>query len=180
VLIGQIGELIVLFTNNGQKKFNVTSTEGSLNYAADISIYLQNFTRNDHGVIVNPSEQVAFSFFFRPDPQLEPMRFGFLANVYYVDEDNVNYTSTFFNSTIQLDEVESTFDVKNLFTYFLGLGVLGLIGFVIFKFSGFKKSKRSRIETGTKSEDWSNEWLQGTNLRNSSGSLKNSGVKKRK
>jgi hypothetical protein len=147
----------------------VTHIEASLNYPTDLRILIQNLTRMEYGVVVEPSEQASFAYFFRPERMLEPMKFGLLARVYYYDEDMVNYTTVFFNNTVFLEEEESTFDTKTLFTYVLGLAVIGLIAYLGYnKFIAKKISKgRKYVEMGTEEKRPRvdhNEWLVGTNV----------------
>jgi hypothetical protein len=58
-------------------------------------------------------------------------------------QDNVNYTTMFFNKTVLLQEEEGSFDTKTLFTYLLGLAVIGLFGYLGYKF--IPKKVRTRI-----------------------------------
>jgi len=168
ITTGGIVELLLGFTNNGQKKFNVSGIDASLNYPIDFSVYIQNFTKAPYGIVVEPSEIVSFAYRFWPDQMLEPRDFGFLAHVYYADEDGVNYTTTFFNSTIILVEAESTFNLELFFVYVGIFGVIGLGCFLGYKaYSSFAgpSRRRRKIDSGTvRDTKLDNEWLEGTNV----------------
>jgi len=167
--VGEVVELVVGFTNNGDKTLNVTSLYASLRYPVDWRVYVQNFTRQNVGVTVGPSEQIDFLYTFRPDPLLDPREFGLAAQVFYRDSENNNYTSFFYNSTIFLQEANEGIDIQLIFTYVGILAVVGLIGFFAYKAIA-KATKKSRgpkrpVETGSqKKKDLvvDDEWLQGT------------------
>lgn len=162
---GDIIDIVLGVTNTGKKTFNITSILASLRYPPDWRLFVQNFTHREYGLIVEPSEQISLVYSFRPDPMLEPRDFGLTAEVFYTDKDD-NYTTVFFNETITLVETIEPFDAQALFTYVGILGIAGLIGFFVYNAAvgkATKKSKKSKIETGTRttSQD-SDDWLQGT------------------
>eukprot|EP01121_Diplochlamys_sp_Union-15-3_P008900 TRINITY_DN2394_c0_g1_i1.p1 TRINITY_DN2394_c0_g1~~TRINITY_DN2394_c0_g1_i1.p1 ORF type:complete len:246 (+),score=42.08 TRINITY_DN2394_c0_g1_i1:105-842(+) len=161
--LGTIAELFLGFANNGQKRFNVTAIEASFNYPPDLSVFVQNFTKFPFGIIVEPYEQVSFSYKFYPDVMLEPRDFRLVAHVYYTDEDRVNYTTTFFNDTVFLMEAENVSNFDSFFIYTLGLGLLGLAGY--WAYNRFFTNSRRRKDAGGSKAGLGSEWLHGTNLQ---------------
>jgi len=169
--IGKPIELLIGFRNTGQKTFNVTSIHGSFRYPGDLSIFIQNFTSWRGGAVVRPNQHVTFQYFFFPDELLEPKEYLFVATAFYSDEDNINYTTTFFNGTIYMVEDTTPLDLITFFTYFLVLGVLGLVGYVLYttvgsgKKGGFRITSGSSnpVETGTVSSG-TNEWAESATL----------------
>jgi hypothetical protein len=169
--IGKVLELLLGFKNIGHKTFNITAIHGSFRYPSDPSIFVQNFTSWKYGAIVRPLEHVTLQYYFFPDELLEPKDYVFVCNVYYSDEENVNYTTTFFNSTIYMVEDSTPLDLKTFFTYFLILGVVGLVSYVIYTVRSGKKlipaslSKATSVEKGTRaSTSDSDEWLADSNF----------------
>jgi len=147
--ISKVLEIIVGFQNNGQKTYNLTSIHGSFRVVGDLSVYIQNFTSWKPGALVKPGDLRTFSYRFYPDPLLEAKEYAFVATLHYTDPDSLNYTTTFYNSSITLTEANLPVDAQTFFASFLGLGVVGLIGFAGYTFV-FGKKKRT-IETGTRS-----------------------------
>jgi len=168
--IGKAIELLIGFKNTGQKLFNVTSIHGSFRYPADMSIFIQNFTAWRGGSLVKPGQHITYQYFFYPDELLEPKEYVFIATALYTDEDNVNYTTTFYNGTIEMIEDSIPLDFQTFFTYFLVLGILGLVGYVLYNTVGsgkkgfnLKAAISSPIETGTVSSG-TNEYVADSNV----------------
>jgi len=155
--LGKVVELILGFKNSGQKSFNVTSIHGSFRYPGEISVYVQNFTAWRGGALVRPGQHLTFLYYFFPDDLLEPKDYTFVTTVSYSDEENVNYTSTFYNGTIYMVEEAISFDFQTVFTYFLLLSVLALIGYVVYINLPKKVRGAKIVETGTRTTD-SSEW----------------------
>jgi len=156
--------LLVGFTNKGSLAFNVTKISGSFMYPQDHRYFIQNFTKNTYNETVNPEELKAFVYKFSPDPFLEPRDYALVVSIFYYDLEGGNFTSVVYNSTITLKESDDAIDVQKLFTYVGLLGVVGLVGFVVYK-SGKNLTKKSgrRVETGTqRATVVDNEWLEGT------------------
>lgn len=168
--VGKILELLLGFKNTGQKTFNVTAIRGSFRYPGDLSIYLHNFTSWRGSTIVGPGEHQTFQYYFG-DQMLEPKDYHFVVTMAYTDEDNTNYQTVFYNSTVYITEDALPFDLQTFFAYFLVLAILGLIGYVGYTSFGKKKglnlfSKPSKtVETGTKDQSSKdNDYLADSNL----------------
>jgi len=165
--LGNPIELVLGFKNKGNKFFNVTQVAAELVWPQDFSVYVQNFTRRQVSQLVRPAEEVSFGYVFTPDPGLEPRDFGVVASILYHDESLTNYSTTFVNTTILLEEPESTFDARTFFTYvlFTALAALGgFFGYQALTKSGKKKSAKVAIERGTvaSTSEPENDWLSGT------------------
>jgi hypothetical protein len=167
-VVGEPIDLVFGFSNQGDKSLNITTISASLRHPSDWKMYIQNFTKQPVGVTVYPTEQLSFVYSFRPDPMLEPREFGISAQVFYTDSENKNYTSWFYNSTINLIEVQDKIDVQLIFTYIGIIAVASLIAFFIYNglFKSSKKSSRKRsVETGTQNKTGADsEWLEGTSV----------------
>jgi translocon-associated protein subunit alpha len=169
---GKPVQVLIGFTNNGIKSFNVSIVTASLMYPQDWRYYIQNYTKQAEFVIVPPSSQATFAYTFTPDAFLEPREFGLMGNIYYSLEDgSANYTSVFYNSTITLIEPNEPVDLQTFFMYVGIVGIAGLVGFVLFQsltgLSG-KKNKRPKVEVGTqRSNVLDSDWLEGTSAARS-------------
>jgi len=160
--------VVAALKNNGQHPVNVTALRASLMYPLDFRYYIQNYTKQQVYGSVNPGQQVSFLYIFYPDSMLEPREFGLTAQVWYNSELD-NFTSVFYNNTIQFIEDSTPFDVQTLFTYVGVLGGLGLFAFIVLRsvgaFGGSKKPRRAsqKIEMGTQANTQiDSEWLEGT------------------
>eukprot|EP01097_Dermamoeba_algensis_P002769 TRINITY_DN2097_c0_g1_i1.p1 TRINITY_DN2097_c0_g1~~TRINITY_DN2097_c0_g1_i1.p1 ORF type:complete len:245 (-),score=67.45 TRINITY_DN2097_c0_g1_i1:265-999(-) len=160
---GEIIEVLLGFTNTGDSTFNVTYIEGGI-ASPDFSYWIQNFTEEEYFIPVGPGERVTFSYLLRPDAMLEPRTYGLLATVFYVDETGANFTTYFYNDTVTLLEPVGSVDPQTFFTYSGILGLLGLAAVIAYKFqtSKAKKQTKQRIETGTRTQEIDEDWLQGT------------------
>jgi len=160
-------DILIGFTNTGDKSFNVTSISASLMYPLDWRVYIQNYTKKAESGLVAPKTTATFLYSFFPDPFLEPREFGLTTNIFYSNEDGTtNFTSVAYNSTITLVEANEPVDLQTFFMYVGIIGIAGLVGFIVFQslngLSG-KKQKRPKIETGTqKSNVLDADWLEGT------------------
>ncbi|MBD4020389.1 hypothetical protein GUI04_15550, partial [Xanthomonas citri pv. citri] len=83
--------------------------------------------------------------------------------VYEIEQ--IPYQNTFYNGTIEVIEAGGFVSVETVFLVSLGLSLLVLLGlWVRGQLQNFsKKTKRVKVEVGTKTVDAStDEWLQGT------------------
>jgi len=170
---GELIEVLLGFTNKGQNTFKITNLGASLNHPQDFRYYIQNYTKFEYDVLVHPNEQVSLAYRFRPDALLEPREFGLIVSVYYHDELGGNFTTAFFNGTIDIVDPDNGFDFQQAFIYVGLVGVVGLAGFFGYQALGKKTRLVKRrtpapyIEVGTLSKNaptvtLDNEWLEGT------------------
>jgi len=164
--IGKVIEILVGFQNIGQKTFNISAIHASFRFPADTAVYVQNFTAWRFGALVKPGDLRTFSYRFYPDELLEPKDYIFVGSIFYTDEDNTNFTTTF-NNTIVMEEAALPVDAQTFFAYFLGLGLLALGGFAAYNylFGGKKKRSKTVVETGTRDTGAANsEWINDSNV----------------
>jgi len=170
-LLGETVDLVLGFRNKGSKNFNVTDIFTSMRWPMDYSVFVQNFTRRSPFLVVKPGEEVSFAYHFTPDPSLEPREWGVVTEVFYTDDDRVNYSTPFVNTTFVLFESDSSIDAQTFFTYILTAAVGSLLLFFGYKFQQNRKSeKRSstpsrHTERGTVNSPVAaagNDWLAGT------------------
>ncbi|GAM27740.1 hypothetical protein SAMD00019534_109160 [Acytostelium subglobosum LB1] len=162
---GSVVEVLVGFGNNGDAAYNISSIFASLNHPQDMNYVIQNYSRGEFGITVKPGQHTTLSYRFVPDAMLDPRPFGLIVAVDYRNEQQ-NFTQALFNSTINIVERASSFDIENLFLIIFALAIIGLVGFVVY--NKMPKSKKTRRVTGDKtssntiSSDDASDWLSGT------------------
>jgi len=119
--------------------------------------------------LIKPGDLRTFAYKFFPDQLLEPRDYTFICTVSYNDEDNVNYTTTFYNGTILMVEAALPVDAQTFFAYFLGVGLVALLGFGVYTYflGGKKKRSTKAVETGTRNNPGAastNDWLNDSNV----------------
>jgi len=143
---GELIEVLLGFANKGQNTFKITHLGASLNHPQDFRYYIQNYTKFEYDVLVHPNEHVSLAYRFRPDALLEPREFGLIVSVYYHDELGGNFTTAFFNGTIDIVDPDNGFDFQQAFIYLGLFAIVGLGGF--FWLSNFgKENQVSEKET---------------------------------
>jgi len=169
--LGDSVDLLLGFKNKGTKNFNVTQIVTSIRWPVNFDIYVQNFTTKFPNVVVRPSEETTLAFPFTPDALLDARDWGVVTEVLYRDEDNVNYSTVFVNTSITLLEADNPLDAQTFFAYVLGTAVASLLAFFAYKYyqnqsKGVRRSeRRAAVERGTanlNSNDVDNDWLVGT------------------
>jgi len=142
--VGKEVTVLVGFSNSGSSPFTLTSIGAHLHSPYDFSYYIQNFTERDvFDGVVEPGAQVSLEYIFKPDPSLEPLEFHLSGFVTYNNSENMMFRSTFVNGTIELIEAQSDFDIRGIFTWFLGVAALGLIAYV--GFNTFASPEQKKI-----------------------------------
>jgi len=170
---GEIIEVLLGFTNTGPKTFNITSLGASLTHPQDFKYFIQNYTRFEYGVLVHPNEQASLNYKFRPDAMLDHREFGLVVSVYYHDEIGGNFTTAFFNGTIDIVDPNNGFDFQQAIIYLGLVGIVGVGGFFAYQTLVGKKARRVKktptpyVEVGTINKKTplvtlDNEWLEGT------------------
>jgi len=138
--VGKIANVLMGFTNNGDRPFNVQYIRGYLTSPLDPTYVLYNFTGQQVNVTVEPDEVASLVYRFKTDPQMDPREFGVVVDVFYLNEDRDTFATTFFNKTIQFTEPVEGIDAKNIFSYIFLVVMLGLLGFGVFKLASTNAS----------------------------------------
>jgi len=176
ITLGEPIEVLLAFVNHGYTAMNITHMSAGLSHPLDRNYYIQNYSKAEYGLTVNPNEQISVSYRFRPDTMLDPRDYGLVAIVYYHDEVGRQHASPFFNGTITLIEPHTVFDFQQFTVYVFFLAIIGGATYYYTQVyapstaSGSKKTKSKYVppvyeEYGSKrkvTED--DEWLQGTNV----------------
>eukprot|EP01116_Phalansterium_solitarium_P003793 TRINITY_DN14614_c0_g1_i1.p2 TRINITY_DN14614_c0_g1~~TRINITY_DN14614_c0_g1_i1.p2 ORF type:complete len:284 (+),score=89.33 TRINITY_DN14614_c0_g1_i1:69-854(+) len=159
-------ELLVGFSNVGDKNLNVSFIQAALMYPQDHRYFIQNYSRWSYSQIVKPEEQATFLYKFLPDAGLDVRDFDLTVIVFYNDGAEGYYATTVYNDTVSFVDRSDAVDAQTFFTYVGVIAVAGLAAFIAYKnfFAAPKKSRARKIETGTRAEVpvHENEWLAGT------------------
>jgi hypothetical protein len=159
--IGEHSEILLGFTNTGDSPFRVEYIRGYLVSPLDWTYFIQNFTGYIYNVSVAPNEAHTLSYKFRPDKQLDEREFGLLIDVFYTNDDNETFATTFYNETVSLYEVEGGFDAKTFFAYVTIVGIIGVIGYILYigllstKFA--KKMTKSKAPSASETKEGTDE-----------------------
>ncbi len=101
-----------------------------------------------YNVSVLPDQSSTFLYKFKPDQRLEPREFGVVVEVFYLNEQNDTFATTFFNQTVSLVEVEQGFDIQYVFTVITLLVIVALGGFAVYqKLEGGKTETKKSVKT---------------------------------
>lgn len=114
------------FSNEGEAAMNISAAMGSLNVAQDFGMYVQNFSFKPYGMVVPPNEEVTLAYEFMMDPRLDTTQdYSMAHSIFYGKVENPEdwYTSTFFNSTVELYSTEPEVDMETI-----GLILMALVG----------------------------------------------------
>mmetsp|Transcript_10608 Transcript_10608/g.39540 ORF Transcript_10608/g.39540 Transcript_10608/m.39540 type:complete len:307 (-) Transcript_10608:169-1089(-) len=126
--LGDESKLVLGFTNTGSDNFQVLGVRGAIVSPMDYSFVIQNLTGIRYNSTVQPEETNSLFYNFVPDKRLdvEPREYGMLVVVYYMNDDNTTFATTFFNETVTFYDARSgAIDFQRIFMF------LVLIGFVV-------------------------------------------------
>jgi len=163
---GEVAEVLMGFRNIGDMVYNVSAIVASLHHPSDFRYFIQNFTQLNYQAIVTPNHEITLSYPFRPDSLVETGKFGLAITVFYADNSR-NYTTTFFNQTVQIVEPPMGFDSQ---TFFLIAGAIGMAtvgGYVLMNRPGSVKKSRptaATVAAAAAPTEVNSDWLEGTNV----------------
>eukprot|EP00296_Roombia_truncata_P000570 JP436250.1.p1 GENE.JP436250.1~~JP436250.1.p1 ORF type:complete len:272 (-),score=99.94 JP436250.1:94-909(-) len=163
-LSGEKIDVLIGFSNTHDQSFNISKVIGRLHSPYDFKYFIQNFTTIYPEIIVAPSEQTTIGYTIDPDANLDSRDYQFSVVVFFNHEPAAtggNFSSTVFNSTVFITESQITVDTRQFFSYALGIAIMALFVFGLYKFalaSLFKKKggKSSRAASASLDEDWLN------------------------
>jgi len=162
--VGKTADILLGFTNNGDRPFNVQFIRGYLTSPLDPTYVLYNFTGTPVNVTVEPEEVASLLYRIKTDPQMDPREFGVVVDVFYLNEDRDTFATTFFNRTITFTEPVEGLDAKNIFSYVFLLVMLGLLGFGVFKLASTNASVKKFLGGSKKSTSGTTSVAAATNV----------------
>lgn len=143
--------LVVSFSNEGEKPFNVSAVHGWLSHPMDASVRLHNFT----GLpvtdgIVDAGKQMALDYrIVAPRlPSDEPLECTLFVVVYYQDaRSRAWFASTVYNSTVRILPSAAPFEARAYMSYLLAAAVVVALGSTLSSVL-FPARKRAALEGG--------------------------------
>jgi len=167
---GKVHQFLTLFHNGASEYMNVTYIEAQLVLPQDHGVFVQNFTKQPFFINVPPGAEVTIDYFWRADPNIEPMKLVFLATIYYrTTYANSAFSAILHNKTIQISEPEEDiYAGESMFLYFLIIGTIGVGGYLYYMKSISDKKQKPTKSTTTTTESVSgtseidDSWLTGT------------------
>lgn len=152
--------------NQDSKTFNFSRIMGSLNLPQEFNYYVQNFSANAYSVSLKNEEESTLEYKFRPDKSLSPMELQVALTVFYKDNSGKEYSTTFFNETIDIVETYKTIDYEAIMMVVVMFGILGGIGYGVLAWMGslnvIKKVAVGGKKKGAKEESSNDDWAEGT------------------
>ncbi|KAF3782852.1 Translocon-associated protein subunit alpha [Nymphaea thermarum] len=142
---GEKAELLVGLNNGGEAPLKVQAISASLHLPFDHQLLVQNLT-------------------------LQPGAFDLVGTIVY-EVDEQQYSSVFYNGTIEVVEAGGFLSVESVFLVTLGIAITGLLGLWIYGqiqnlSKKTKRVKKVEVGTGTTDSDM-DEWLKGTSFSQS-------------
>ena len=122
--VNDVVTVLCHFSNEGDAALNVSAAMGSLNLAQDFNVFVQNFSFKPFGLVVPPNEEITLAYEFIMDPRLDTSQdYSMAHSIFYGRVDNPEdwYTSTFFNSTVELYSTEPEVDAETIGLILLAL-----------------------------------------------------------
>lgn len=154
--IGQTVTVLCHLSNEGEGPLNVTAIMGSLNYVFDFRHHIQNYTYKPFGIVVKSGEEVTLQYQFQLHPELEPMEYT-LAHTAFYESDTESFSSTFFNSTVELIHSNADLDIVSigqlLFSFLCTIATA-----ILTFFACFPEKSAELMGTATKKKTASGSW----------------------
>lgn len=166
---GQLSDVAIGFHNGAAESVNISAIMGSLNSPFDFSYHVQNFSYQIYDARLQPGEEVSLEYQFMPYAQLQPREFTLALTVFY-HTDKTLYSTTFYNTTVDIVEASTVVDTQLIFLYLMFLGLLAGLGYVIYSYlasAGLVKKPKKKVPSSTvqrtaAGEVDQSEWLKGT------------------
>ncbi|KAK9837035.1 hypothetical protein WJX81_008506 [Elliptochloris bilobata] len=171
-------EVVVALHNLGSTDLNVTNMQGSLNSVQNFAMYFQNFTEQRQGpyqagLPLKAGEALSLSYWLMPDPSLPPREFQVAVTAFYQTPDAATqFSTTFFNQTIDIVETKKLVDVELISLYATILALMAGVGYVVYSNvagmavvkNATKGKQKKKADPAPKVDTDGSEWLKGTNV----------------
>jgi len=168
---GEFIYLVVGVTNGAGKQLNISHIGGSLNHPREFSSHIQNFTMQEVDRTLPKEGRVSCEYVLRVEPVLEDHEFTMAMTIWYNDEQNTTYATTFFNSTILVGTPLDRLSATDLGVRVGALFLVALIGFMGYRAmtapsyssaGSSGSSRKSKVAANNSTEEDHDEWLQDT------------------
>ncbi|KAJ3087019.1 SWI/SNF and RSC complex subunit Ssr1 [Quaeritorhiza haematococci] len=165
---GEKTELLIGMTNTGNQPISVFGISGFFAHPQNYSHIVRNLTGYRYDVTLQPGHEATIPFVFQIES--EAMEYGLVVLVDYIDNEDTPHRAVAFSGAVTFANSDSMFDLQSLFLYFLGLAIVGGVGYLSYQsfVGGTKKTRKARPapvvpdvkdETGTKSDTFDTDWI---------------------
>ena len=153
----QVNDIELTITNTWKERITVKSLSGKLTDAEDLQTKLVLLPFQPTNIHLEPQESKQFVYKFKPDLAL-PQDVG-LALFFDFQAGDQRLTNTAYNSTVTIDDLETSYDLQSIFLYLVFGALIGLAGkFFLGSSQPAKKTKVVREDNRTP-EDMQKEWI---------------------
>ena len=168
--IGKTKTIYCHIVNNAPTSFNFTGIIGSLNQHSNYALYVQNYTYTPYNIILKPKEEMTLRYEADISKELIAQKYILSYILFYHPSDTsattqVVYSTTFYNKTVELYDVENEeYEVNNTLSVLGGLfSILAIIAVTIYVCIPelFEKAVKKTIvkDDASKSKKSSNGWV---------------------
>ena len=125
--IGKTSTIYVHIINNAPTSFNFTGIIGSLNQHSNYALYVQNYTYTPYNIILKPKEEMTLRYEADISKELIAQKYILSYILFYHPSDTnsptqVVYSTTFYNKTVELYDVENEeYEINNTLSVLGGL-----------------------------------------------------------
>ena len=179
-VVGRHIGAVIGIRNRGETGFNVSAIQGNLALVTDPSGNVMNFTGTAYQYPeLKTGEEIVVQYFMPLHKSLPTRQFYLHLRVYSEGATESDFVvESAFNSTIELIEEPTWFDMELLGLYAVLFGIVGLILYGVHEYavekgmlggskkatrkSGVQRQSRAKAATAAPSADAADEWLKGT------------------
>jgi len=159
--VGEVATALVVLTNLGDERVNVSYVGAQLRSPFDLSYFIQNYTARGVGAFIEPQQQVTVEYKFMPDKSLEALEFWLTGFVTYNtgngETQEQQFVATWLNQTVTLLEKSEPFTAR--LSVYVPLLAIIIGAFVASQKFGKKKRKGARkAETSGAAKPAAAEW----------------------
>ena len=137
--IGKTTTIYCHIINNAPTSFNFTGIIGSLNQHSNYALYVQNYTYTPYNIILKPKEEMTLRYEADVSKELIAQKYILSYILFYHPSDTaattqVVYSTTFYNKTVELYDVENEeYEINNTLSVLGGLfSILAIIAVTIY------------------------------------------------
>jgi len=170
IAVNKDNSIIVGFVNKCEadsegNAMKVRAIGGSLNSAYNFGTYIQNFTIIEFKPqeVVDPGAEMTFEFNFKVERSTDLQQSQLALTIFYEDE-NEDFTTTFFNETVMLFEESGSFTQEVIGTYVILLGICAACGYLAWGFvkaqMGIKSTKTKAVKSSSSGPADPNEYME--------------------
>jgi hypothetical protein len=169
---GDIVSVLIGFENTGNRPLFITDVVSTMTPPNEPTSFYRNFTAMHHNISVRAHESHTLEYPFAVDTRLNPLEYGLITVVFYMDLKGTEYSSVVCNRTFSVTEAPSMVDARTFLIIVTIIGAVVTAG-VIFRekimkhalryWNQYVKGKKGKSSGGSSSvTSKQNEWIGAT------------------